>query len=479
MRRLTLEYGDGVMEVEVPDSTVVVQPGETHTEPAPVANPVEETQAAIRHPLGSRPIRDRVGPGARVVIAFPDRVKGGFHDTAHRRVAIPILLEELAAAGVREQDITLICATGLHRKNHEREFEAYLGPDIVRRFRGHRLVNHDAEDREQTVDLGETEVGDVVEVNRALVEADLAIMIGHTMGNPYGGYSGGYKMPTTGLTTWRSIRCHHTPSSMHRADFVPITTESRFRGQLAGIGRMIESAMKAPFFAVDAVLNGESKQLGVFAGAVPDVEQASWPLARRRTEIELDEPADALVLGMPRSFHYGPGMGSNPILMLQAIGASIARARGALRPGAVVICASVCDGWFNDQDFAPYRDVFDRFQRVSEVDEMRRYEDELASRPDLIDRYRFAYAYHPFHAFSMLYMGWIAHREARAIYIAGARVPGYARAMGAIPKSTFEAALRDARRFVGENPRLLVVPALSRPAVHVGLASGVTPARAS
>ena len=36
-------------------------------------------------------------------------------------------------------------------------------------------------------------------------------------GNPYGGYSGGYKHCATGISHWRSISAHHVPQVMHRA----------------------------------------------------------------------------------------------------------------------------------------------------------------------------------------------------------------------------------------------------------------------
>jgi hypothetical protein len=226
--------------------------------------------------------------------------------------------------------------------------------------------------------------------------------------------------------------------------------------------------MKRPFFTVDAVLDSQSRQIDVFAGAVPEVEQASWPIAARRTEVELDgEPADVLVIGMPRSFHYGPGMGSNPILTLQAIGSSVARAAGALKPDLVVICASVCDGWFNDEWFPAYREVHERYQQCTHPSEMTAFEDEFATRADYIDRFRNHYGYHPFHAFSMLYMGGVALNKTRAIYIAGAESPGYARSMGCIPVRTFEDALAHATRQVGSEPKLLVVPQLSKTQVHV------------
>ena len=469
MRSVQLEYGDGYMHIEVPEErSVVVERGTLYQEPAPLEDPVEATRQALRNPLGTRPLHELVNANSRVVIAFPDRVKGGFHETAHRRVAIPLIMEELARAGVPEKNVTLVCAIGLHRKNTYKEFEAYLGRDIVKRFAGKRLVNHDPEDPEGIVHIGETEDGDVVEFNRAAFEADLAILLGHTLGNPYGGYSGGYKMPCTGLTTWRSIRCHHTPATMYRHDFVPVSTESYFRSQLRKIGKAVEQAAGKEFFLVDAVLNGDSRQVAVFAGTPDAVEQATWPLARARTEVTVPgEPADVLVVGLPRNFHYGPGMGSNPILMLQAIGSAITRAARALKPGFVVIAASVCDGWFNDEWFPCHRELYDVYQRCVHPEELVQYEDDFANRPEYIHKFRHAYAYHPFHGFSMAYMGGVALRHARAIIIAGAKSPGYARGMGCIPVRTFEDALKIAARHVGPDPRLLVVPAASKPAVHL------------
>ena len=92
MKRVELEYGDAKMPVELPDSATVVRYGETYTDP-PRVDPVEATRRALENPLGMKPIRELVGPGSRVVIAFPDRVKGGMHERTHRKTCIPILLE--------------------------------------------------------------------------------------------------------------------------------------------------------------------------------------------------------------------------------------------------------------------------------------------------------------------------------------------------------------------------------------------------
>lgn len=470
MTTVRLEYGDGYLDAEFPDGTVQIRSGQSGTEPEPLADPVAATRDALRSPLGMRPLDQLVGSRSKITIAFPDRVKGGVHDTAHRRVTIPLLLDELERAGVSSRDVTLVCAIGLHRKNTEQEFAALLGEDTLSRLDPSQIVNHDAEDPEQMADIGVSRHGDPVQLNKRLLEADLSIMLGHTSGNPYGGFSGGYKMPATGLTSWRSIRSHHSPGTMQRSDFVPASTHSHFRHQLGAIGRAMEAAMPRPFFTVDAVLDARSRQLQVAAGAITEVEQATWPTARQRTELVLDgPPADVLVVGMPRDFHYGRGMGSNPILMMQAAGSSISRAKSALRTDPVIIVASICDGWFNEEEFPATVAVYDALQTVDSAAELSRFEEEFSTRTDWVEAYRSGGAYHPFHAFSMAYMGGLAMINSSAVIIAGAERPDLAHGMGAETADSIESALSAAAEQVGHRPRMLVVPELSKPAYHVSV----------
>ncbi|MBC7325081.1 MAG: DUF2088 domain-containing protein, partial [Moorella sp. (in: Bacteria)] len=407
MQEVLLEYGDAKMPVEVPDTATIFQVGRDNVDP-PEVDPYEATRQALANPLGMPPFSRLVKKGSKVVIAFPDRVKGGAHPKAHRRVCIPIIVEELKKAGVEDKDIKLICAMGLHRKNTKEELYWFLGREIVDAFWPDRLVMHDAEDPDGIVEYGYDEMGNVVNVNRDVAEADLAVMIGHVQGNPYGGYSGGYKMCVTGVTTWRSIRCHHCPDTMHRDDFIPVNTEkSLMRRQFDSIGQAIEKGMGKKFFCVDAVTGTNAQVLGVYAGAAKEVQEASWQLAEKRTNVYLDikDKFDIMVYGLPRTFHYGPGMGTNPILMLQAIGANLARNFDVFNDGGVIIAPSLCDGWFNDEWFPSYRKVFNKLQEVADFAEAVRFEDEIAHDPEDIYKYRYAYAYHPFHALSMVSMG--------------------------------------------------------------------------
>jgi nickel-dependent lactate racemase len=132
------------MRVELPGSTLVVRYGETYTDP-PEVDPREATRKALDNPLGFPPLRELSVPNKRVVIGFPDRVKGGVHKNCHRRVAIPMIVDDLLKGRAKLENITLLRATGLHRKNTLGEWYWYLGKEIVDRFWPDRLVNHAAE----------------------------------------------------------------------------------------------------------------------------------------------------------------------------------------------------------------------------------------------------------------------------------------------------------------------------------------------
>lgn len=457
MKSITVRRGEDWIDVDIPDSALVFRLADSQHEPPAIDNRAA-TIDALDRPLESDPIEHLVGEGSTVAIAFPDRVKGGDHDTAHRKVALPEILRRLERAGVRRNDIRLICAMGLHSKNTPDQMRSYLPDTVVAEF-GDSIVNHDAEDPDGVVHLGFTASGDQVDFNRTCAEADLVIVLGHVQGNPYGGFSGGYKTFTTGLTSWRSIAGHHVPSTMHRDDFVPISTTSRFRHQLSEIGDVINDHLSRPIFVCDAIVGAGSRVLGVSAGDVRAVEAATWPLAQLRTDVTLDEePADVLVFGLPRDFHYGPGMGTNPILMSQAIAAVITRAAGAFRRGGVAIVSALCDGWFNDAWFPSYQATFERWLDRGSVEALLHDVEEFATNPEWVEAYRDRYAYHPFHAFSMLSMAAIGHRYASQIILLDPARPDLAEACGYATAGSMAEALRIARRTVGDRPRLLALP---------------------
>ena len=219
-----------MMSAELPDTTDVFVPGETVPDPPCLPQDwdtlYDETMKSIRNPIVCPRLRNQRIRGSTVVFIIPDIVKGGNQPTSHRKVAIRACLDELYAAGVEKKDILLLISNGLHPRATIPEMRTILGENLFNEFYPtDQIMSHDSEDYAHLVDLGLTEQGDHVIMNKYVYDADIAILIGHAQGNPYGGYSGGYKHCATGITHWRSISAHHVPKVMHRDDFTPVSTK--------------------------------------------------------------------------------------------------------------------------------------------------------------------------------------------------------------------------------------------------------------
>lgn len=474
--RLEFEYGQGTMAAELPDNTDVFIPGVTVADPPYLEDVQAATLESIRKPIGMEPLSQLAFKGAKVAIIFPDKVKGGEQPTSHRKVAISIILEELYAAGVEKRDILLICSNGLHRKNTEAEIRAILGETLFNEFwQTQQIINHDSEDYDHLVDLGTTERGDPVLMNKYVYDADVAVLVGHAQGNPYGGYSGGYKHCATGITHWRSIASHHVPDVMHRSDFTPVSTHSLMRSKFDEIGMHMEKCMGKKFFCCDAVLDTNSRQIAVFSGYAAEMQPISWEVADKRTYVPwAKQKYDVMVFGMPQSFHYGEGMGTNPIMLMQALSAQVIRHRRVMNDNCVIICPSLCNGYFHEELWPYTHAMYELFQKdyMQTLPDLNRYGEYFATDAEYIRKYRFANAYHPFHGFSMISCAHIAEMNTAAIYLIGAQEPGIARGMGLKTRATVEEALQDAmKKYVGPNPNILALPlAFKTTAVHLCLA---------
>jgi len=477
--KLDFEYGEGTISANLPDNTDVFVPGVTVKDPPALSQDWDtlyaETLKSIQNPIGMPPLTKLATKGSKVVFIIPDIVKGGLQPTSHRKVAITACLEELYSVGVEKKDILMLISNGLHPRATVDEVHKILGDDLFYDFYPYgQVTSHDSEDWEHLVDLGYTAHGDHVIMNKYVYDADVAIMIGHCQGNPYGGYSGGYKHCTCGITHWKSIAAHHVPSVMHRVDFTPVSGTSEMRNKFDEQGMFMEEKMGKKFFCCDGVLDSASRQMAIFSGYAKEMQPASWKVADNRTYVPFAEKKyDCIVFGMPTNFHYGNGMGTNPIQMMQALSAQVIRHKRIMSDRCVFIVSTICDGYFHDERWPYLRDIYTMFQKdyMNVLPDMNRYGEYFATNEEYIRKYRYCNAFHPFHGFSMMSCGHIAEMNTSAIYIVGAREPGIARGMGLKTRSTFEEALADAKRkYLPENPNILALPLTFKTgAVHLAM----------
>ena len=118
-------------------------------------------------------------------------------------VFMPLLLDELYAAGAKPSQITVVFALGSHRKHTEEEQRKLIGD---RCYEEVRCVDNDTDD---CVHLGTTSRGTPVDVTRAVAEADIRIATGNIEFHYFAGYSGGYKALMPGCSTPAAIQVNH------------------------------------------------------------------------------------------------------------------------------------------------------------------------------------------------------------------------------------------------------------------------------
>ena len=150
------------------------------------------------------PLREQAHPGSRVCIVFTDITRA-----SPDHLLIPPMLAELKQAGVRDEDITLLCGIGMHRPSTHEEKITKLGAEVVARY---RVIDNEPQNPAALVDLGVTPGGVPVLLHRAVVEADLLIATGIVEPHQYAGYSGGRKTVAVGAAGEALIAHTHGPA---------------------------------------------------------------------------------------------------------------------------------------------------------------------------------------------------------------------------------------------------------------------------
>lgn len=454
MVEATLWYGRSTLRAQFPERTFVVgarQPGEG-TRKQSRSEREAIVRAALFQPLDRPRLRDLVGPGASVVIAFDDPTVRGSGDI--REVIIEACLEELAAAGVREENVRLICANAIHRKFTHDELAQVLGAELTARF-ADRLACHDAEDWENIVSFGQTPNGHWVDLNRAAVEADLLIYVnaGCVLG-----FSGGWKSVVVGLSTWRSIRSTHHPDGMTMS-----VTHNRMHAVFEEMAEQLPESLRDRIFKVETVMDGPEAVAAVWAGSIPATRGAALSfMAMRNPPRRSAAPAkvDVVAYGVADASPYTVFARPNPILTLisSGLGYQGGYIEALGRPGCTVIMAAPVREEWDDEHHPSYREVWEKvLSRTRDAYEIHRgYAEAFAARTDYIERYRHGVAFHPVHAV-LATQPLKRLRHAARVVVAAPEDPTVPRYLGFEVAESVEEAVAMAQRIHGEDCSFAVV----------------------
>ncbi len=414
-----LPYSKSVLEFTLPESMRVTLAISRKAEPLKDAR--QKIRQALESPVGSAPLREIAKAGDRVCIAFTDITRA-----CPDQLLVPALLEELEAAGVKDENITLLCATGIHRPSTPEEKAAKLGAEVLSHY---RVIDNEALNPDMLADLGVTPDGVPVQVHRAAVEADLLIATGIVEPHQYAGYSGGSKTLAVGAAGEALIAHTHGPAFVDH----PGTRLGSIDGNPFHAA-VVEAARRAGLrFILNVVLDDDKNILCVEAGEPEAAYRELVRFARTVYEVPIPEQCDIAIggAGFPKDSNLYQASRAPTYLYFAPT--------PVVRPGGVFIIPARCEegagaGVGEQRFLAAMREAPD----VETILENAR---------------RFGYPPGQQRAFVLAKV-----LEKNPVVIVGSEHPELVSACKMIPAATMEEALDFATRQVGTHCRTLVVP---------------------
>lgn len=270
-------YGDEELELDFPESwdvTVCKMKGQD----APPLNEAGIRQA-FANPIGTRTITEMAEGKKEVAILFDDMSR-----PTPSADLIPFVLEELAAAGIPDDNIRFIAAIGAHGTMNGIDFRKKLGEDVLDRF---MVYNHNP--YENCTPIGKTSYGTPIAINSEFMACDLTIGIGAIVPHPFG-FGGGCKIILPGIAAMDTIDANH--SRLGRSPEV-------HAGELAKNDLMldiIETARMAGLdIKVDAILNLKREVTALFVGDPLEEFTEGVKLAREHYGTAMVRDADIVI----------------------------------------------------------------------------------------------------------------------------------------------------------------------------------------
>ncbi len=282
--KINIPYGKNQVSISIPDKNLlgVLHPKRSRSKKSESLIIKE----AILNPMGCCRLKDLVSAKETVGIVVPDLTR-----SCPRHLILPILLKELNKGGVRDKDITIFMAVGMHRPLTKSEIEETFGKKVVSKV---KVKNHNPMDRSNLTHLGYVAGGVPAVVNKELLYKDHVIAIGVIEPHLYAGFSGGPKTLSIGMAGEETISYTHSPKFLDKPGvglgiirgnpFHRVIIEIACIAKLKFIVNVINDDLGHTIFATA----GEP-QLAFYKG----IEHATMFY-----RVKADEPADIVICGV-------------------------------------------------------------------------------------------------------------------------------------------------------------------------------------
>lgn len=245
-------------------------------------NENEVIMKGFASPIGTKPLRDAAKDARSVLILSDDNSR----PTPVNKL-LPIILKELGIAEVPDENISILMSLGTHRAMTDEEIDRKLGYGIRQRF---KVFNHQWNNVDNMINLGQSKTGNDILVNKKVVEADFVIGIGNIVPHPAAGFAGGGKIVDPGCVSDETCGAFHWESVKLQASEVLGVRDNPM------IQMIDEVAEKAGLkFIVNTIMDGDNHIVRVVTGHPSKAHSEGCKTAIEVYGVEIPERADIVI----------------------------------------------------------------------------------------------------------------------------------------------------------------------------------------
>jgi nickel-dependent lactate racemase len=195
-------------------------------------------------------------------------------------------LNSLNRAGIEDEDVKVLVATGLHRPCTEEELEEMLGLEVISRL---MVINHFAIESELTY-IGDTSYGTPVWVNSIVHDSDLLIGDGYIEPHFFAGYTGGGKNVLPGVAGVESIMHNHGAQMIGH----PKARAGILDGNPIYMDIVEASRMVGFDFSINVTMTPQREVTGIFAGNFYDAHRKGSKFVDEQVKLKTS-PSDIVI----------------------------------------------------------------------------------------------------------------------------------------------------------------------------------------
>lgn len=275
MKKISLQYGDTQIEINVPESARVLSAGQVE----PLANPADEIVRGLKEPIGTVSLHRLAEGRDNAAIVVSDNTRPVPYKGPNGILA-PII-ETLKLSGI--SNIKIIIACGAHRPMTEAELWQTLGDAAFQP--GVEVINHVGTDESTLICIGQTERIPDVTVNRHYLDAQLKIATGLVEPHFMAGFSGGRKAICPGICGQSVMYGFHSAAILNEKNATSLVLE----GNPCHEEALRIAKMAGVDFTVNVTLDSQKRLTGVFCGELEKAHLAAIEHLRSFITIELDQ----------------------------------------------------------------------------------------------------------------------------------------------------------------------------------------------